>query len=149
MQHNRETDPVPSSCDRINISEILNIHLKIEPTSIGKETIRKYVDAVEDNLKLYEKLDAIPPNAIAAYVLRELLNRMCLPPGTIHASQEIESFRIIPIGKTLYCNMTVSKPTKRKGLNTISAEFVVQDIEANNLLCGKSLVLLPGEQPNE
>ena len=133
----------------MNKSENTNIHLSIDPTLIGKETIRKYMNAVGDDLTLYEELDALPPNAIAAYVLRELLNKMHLPAGTIHASQEIESLRIIPIGETLYCNMTVSKPTKRKGLNTIFAEFIVQDTEANNLLRGKSLVLIPAEQPNE
>ena len=129
----------------MNIPKLSNIHLQIEPSSIGEEAIRRYMNAVQDDQKLYEELDALPPNAIAAYVLRELLNRMNLPPGTIHASQEIECFRIIPVGETLYCKMTVSKPIKRKGLNTLSAEFMIQDTESNDLIRGKSLVLIPIE----
>lgn len=133
----------------MNTPENSTIHLKIEPTSIGKETVREYMNAVGDNLQLYQELHALPPNALAAYVLRELINKMNLPAGTIHASQEIESLRIIPIEEILYCDMTISKPKRRKGLNTISAEFIVKDAEANDLLRGKSLVLIPADNHSE
>lgn len=87
--------------------------------------------------------DYVPPLAIAAYALNALAKSLTLPPGSIHAAQEFEFFKLVPVGTTISCQGRVVQKLSRGKLNmlVIGLEALAQNGE--RVLSGKATLILP------
>ena len=112
---------------------------------VSKELVRDYLGAVEDALPIYNETEAAPPMALSAWALGALLNALSLPPGTIHASQELEFKGPVRLGQEVSCSARLSRPMRRGDWQFISAEFILCGEGSEVLLRGKSTVLVPRE----
>ena len=110
---------------------------------VGQESMEEYLGVVEDGLSIYEELGVAPPMALAARALGALLKELALPPGTIHASQELESRRTAKLGEEVSCVASLSRPMRRGDWQFISAELTLYGADGEALLSGKSTVLVP------
>ena len=115
---------------------------------VGREFVEDYLEAVEDSLSIYGQAGIVPPMALAARALGALLKELSLPPGTIHAGQELDCRREVILGESVSCNAKVSRPVRRGDWQFLSAEFTLYGSAHEALITGKSTVLIPleGEQ---
>jgi len=67
---------------------------------------------------------ALPP-AVAAFVLKELFELFSVPPGSIHASQELNFFQEVKVGSSLSCRSKILKKIERGGLRVSVVGFEV------------------------
>jgi len=102
-----------------------------------------YLSAVEDTSTVYRELGVVPPMAVAAQVLSALLKELALPPGTIHAAQELSCGRLVKLGQEVSCSAKLSRPLQRGDWKFISADFWVHGSDGETLLQGKTTVLVP------
>src|SRR3990172_12916647 len=63
--------------------------------------VDEYVAAVEDDAVRALGDDLVPPMAIAALAIRALLDGTALPPGAVHARQELRFLRPVHAGERL------------------------------------------------
>ena len=70
---------------------------------IRREYVDSYLSSVEGQLPIYDELGAAPPLALASYVIAELLQKLSLPAGTIHATQELDCQRLVMVGDQVSC----------------------------------------------
>ena len=66
--------------------------------------IDKYKEAVDDCSQVST---FVPPLAIAAYTIRAMSASLSLPPGSVHALQELEFFKPVTIGSCVDCHARV------------------------------------------
>jgi len=83
--------------------------------SIDAEKSRAYRAATADGLSIYDEQGAVPPLAVAALALGALLERVGLPPGTLHASESFHAEAPVPVGATVECNARLSQRSQRGG----------------------------------
>ena len=110
---------------------------------VEKEWVEKYVRAVDDVTPIYHEKGVAPPLALAARALGTLLERLGLPPGTIHASQELECRRMVKEGEEVCCVARLSRPMRRGEWQFTSADFTLHGADGKALISGKSTVLIP------
>ena len=101
-----------------------------------------YLSAVGDASTVYRELGVAPPMAVAARVLSALLKELALPPGTIHAAQEL-GCGLVKLGEEVSCSAKLSRPLQRGDWRFISADFSVRGSDGETLLEGKATVLVP------
>jgi hypothetical protein len=87
----------------------------------------------------------VPPLAITACAIAAMTGSLSLPPGTIaiHASQELEFFKLVPIGATIECHTTVAKKITRGKMSMLILELEVLDKGKEKVQSGKATVALP------
>lgn len=105
---------------------------------ISAEDARRYAEAVES------EAPALPPLAVAAFALRRLLETMELPPGSLHASQDVEFMGAVGAGAPLEMRAEVVQRSERAGFVAAVIEFIVAD-GSRTVLRGRSTVLAPVE----
>ena len=110
---------------------------------VGAEAQEAYLEAVGDGSTIYRELRVAPPMALAAQALAALLRELSLPPGTIHAAQELSCARMVKLGQEVSCSGRLSRPMQRGDWRFISAEFTVSDAGGETLVGGKTTVLVP------
>ena len=76
----------------------------IEELDLGRwtatpEFVDEYLSTLDDKCPVYQKAQVAPPIALAARTLAILIEKMDLPPGTVHTSQEIISQKTVAIGQ--------------------------------------------------
>ena len=113
---------------------------------VGHEFVRDYSSAVEDSSSLYGELGVVPPLALAARALGALLNELALPAGTIHAAQELDCRRMVKLDEEVSCFARLSRPLRRGEWQFISVDFEVRGSGGEELLVGKSTVLVPARE---
>ena len=113
---------------------------------VGRDFVDDYLAAVEDTSPTYAELDAVPPMALAARALGALLKELALPPGTIHAAQELDFRRLVKAGQEVSCIASISKPMRRGEWQFVSAQFTLRSTGGEALMGGKSTVLVPLDQ---
>ena len=111
--------------------------------AVGEDFVREYLSAVDDGAGIYRELGAVPPMALAARALGALLSELALPPGTIHAAQDLDSRKMVRIGDEVSCIARLSRPSRRGAWEFISADFTLYGNAGQTLLSGKSTVLVP------
>ncbi|MEX0800185.1 MAG: MaoC family dehydratase [Dehalococcoidia bacterium] len=109
------------------------------------DAVREYVAAVEDGAVVALGGDAVPPMAVAAYAVRGLLSEMPLPPGSIHAGQELEFVRPVGLGETLAVTGRVLSAGERKGWTLATVELDVRDGAGQPVMCGRATLTAPVE----
>ena len=105
---------------------------------LNASLISKYLEAVDS-----KGGEFVPPLAIATYALTSMSRFLLLPPGTIHASQELEFFRLVPVGTKVTCQAKVARRLTRGQMRMLVLEFNVWDESGEIVQTGKATVMLP------
>jgi len=105
--------------------------------------IGKYLKAVDspEEIKPFEEF--VSPSAIAAYAMAAMAGSLSLPPGAIHASQELEFFKLVPIGAKIDCHAKVARKITRGKLHMLALELNVFDQSRERVQSGKATIILP------
>ena len=83
------------------------------------------------------------PLAIAAYAMAALAKSLVLPPGSIHAAQELEFHKLVPVGTSISCRGRVAQKLSRGKLNMLVIEIEALDQCEEKVLSGKATLILP------
>ena len=106
--------------------------------------ISKYLEAVgrrgEQHLSAPE---FVPPLVIVAHTMTSLSKSIALPPGSIHASQELEFFKLVPVGATVNCRGRVAQKINRGRLHLLVIELDAVNQDGEKVLSGKATLVLP------
>ena len=97
----------------------------------------KAVDAAGDGF--------VPPLAITACAIAAMTKSVPLPPGTIaiHASQELEFLKPVPIGTTIECHIGVTQKIARGKMSMLVLELEILDKGREQVQSGRATVALP------
>jgi len=110
---------------------------------IEASAVRAYLDAVDDALTIYDELGVAPPLMVAAQAMGIVLERLALPPGAIHMSQELDFPNLARVREEATCSIVLSRVSVRGGMRVLVAEFTVSGEGGRPLVTGKSTVMAP------
>lgn len=116
----------------------------VNPWRVTGEAVREYLQAVGDESPLYAETGLVPPVALAAYALGNMLEELSIPPGAIHSRQEVETLEPVGIGQDLVTSVRVSRRARRRGLEFMTAGYAIQNDRHEDLSMGQSTILVPG-----
>lgn len=119
--------------------------LDLGPWQLSAEKIGQYLDAVGDSPELYLQHGLAPPLALSAYALSALLEKLNLPPGTIHSTQEMAVAGPVAIGQEISGRAVLERPRRRGGLQFITVTYALHDGSGATVQTGKTTVLTPIE----
>ncbi|MEA3442587.1 MAG: MaoC family dehydratase [Chloroflexota bacterium] len=85
----------------------------------------------------------VPPLAIAAYAMTAMTNFLSVPSGAIHASQELEFFKLVPVGSQVKCQAKVARKIARSQIRMLVLELNVWDQHNEKVQLGRAMVVLP------
>ena len=105
--------------------------------------VSAYLGAAEDASNLYRDSRLVPPMAVAAYAMAALSQRIALPPGTLHVSQELEFTDTVSVDDSLTSQATVSRKQQRGKIHLLAIDLDVRNQNEQAVLSGKSAFLLP------
>ncbi len=105
--------------------------------------VATYLEAVEETSNLYRDAELVPPMAIAAYAMAALSESICLPPGTIHVSQELEFTGTVSVKDTITSYARVSRKQSRGKFHLLAIELNVLNQRQKAVLAGKTSFILP------
>ncbi len=105
--------------------------------------VSTYLKAVEDTSYPYQDTSLVPPMAIAAYAMAALSRGICLPPGTIHVSQEFEFTKAVRVDDTLTSYARVSRKWGRGKFHILDIGINVCNQDRKTVLTGKTSFMLP------
>jgi len=102
--------------------------------------VSKYLKAVDS-----QGDGVVPPLAITACAITAMAGALSLPPGAIaiHASQELEFFKLVPIGATIECHTRVARKITRGKMSMLILELDVFDQSKEKVQSGKATIALP------
>ena len=109
---------------------------------LTEPVISKYVEAVSGQQDFLTS-GIVPPLAIAAYAMDALAKSFSVPPGSIHASQELEFLKIVPIGATISCGGKIAQKVERGRLNLVVLEINAINQDKEKVLTGKATIAIP------
>lgn len=112
---------------------------------LSREDVQAYLDGVGDTLTVYDAQDLVPPLCVVARVVRELLERLPLSPGILHAAQEFEASTSCSPGTPLAFTSSVKQNGVRTGIRLLGIAFDVRDEHGTMVLQGSSTVAVPAE----
>ena len=87
----------------------------------------------------------VPPLAITACAIATMTKTIPVPPGTIaiHASQELEFLKVVPIGTTIECHIGVAQKIARGKMSMLVLELEILDKAKEKVQSGKATIALP------
>lgn len=112
---------------------------------LTEEKLRQYLAAVGDAPDLYLQHGLAPPLALSAYALGALLDKLNLPPGTIHSTQEMAVIAPVAIGQEVSGRAGLERPRRRGGWQFITVTYTLHDGSGATVQTGKTTVLTPIE----
>jgi acyl dehydratase len=110
---------------------------------LSESIVAKYLEAVDESAD-FMALRLVPPLAIAACAMTALAQSFTVPPGSIHASQELEFLKPVPIGSRVSCCGRIAQKLARGSLNLVILEIRVLDEGGEPVLSGKATIAAPG-----
>jgi hypothetical protein len=105
---------------------------------LDDDTVAAYVEAVGSEPRLH-----VPPLAVAARAIASLGGLVSLPAGTIHAAQDFEFLRLVPVGARVTCIARVLRKLTRGGVRLLTLEMNVSDESGALVQKGRSTIVLP------
>jgi hypothetical protein len=107
---------------------------------LSASLVSKYLKAVDSAGDGF-----VPPLAITACAIAAMTGSFSLPSGTIviHASQELEFFKLVPIGATIECHIGVAQKITRGKMSMLILEFEVLDKGKEKVQSGRATIALP------
>ncbi len=114
------------------------------PTSftLSSEWMDAYIDAVGDAAIRDAGPGLVPPMAVAALSIRAMLESAPLPPGTLHAGQELAFHRAARIGEQLTVTASVASRGERAGWVLMSVDLAVS-ADSERVMTGRATVTFP------
>ena len=102
--------------------------------------VSKYLRAVDSSGDGF-----VPPLAITACAIATMTKSIPLPPDTIaiHASQELEFLKLVPIGATIECHIGVAQKIARGKMSMLILELEILDKGREKVQSGKATIALP------
>lgn len=117
-----------------------------ESLIIDSNIINNYLNAINDSSRVelneLEK-NFIPPMCIAALSLRGVINKLKIPGGTIHTTQELEFTNSAKTGEKLECIAKLILNSIRGDWRFLTIGINVTNKEGKNIMYGKSNIMLP------
>ena len=110
---------------------------------LDRATVAAYLEAVGENHSIYHSGHLVPPTAIAALLFGALAERMGLPPGTVHISQEFEFHRAVSVNDRVTMRASVSGKRTRGKFILLTVDLGVTGREGEAVLSGRATFLLP------
>jgi len=124
----------------VNYEELIPGY-EFSPTSyeLSASLVSKYLQAVDSAGDGF-----VPPLAITACVIATMAGSFSLPPGTvaIHASQELEFFKLVPIGAAIECHTRVAQKITRGKMSMLILELDIFDQGKEKVQSGKTTIAL-------
>ena len=108
--------------------------------------VAKYVAAVGDKSDVFEPTSLAPiapPMAVGALSLRGVLDDLGIPPGTLHAGQEMEFLDSVSVGETLTCLATIAQNSVRRGVRLVGVKIDVVRGDRTIAMRAKSMIMVP------
>jgi hypothetical protein len=106
--------------------------------------IAKYLEAVgRPNEAGSSAQEFVPPMAMVAYVMTAIAQAFSLPAGSIHASQELEFFKLVPVGATINCSSRVVQKLDRGKLRLLVIELGALNQDQEKVLAGQATIVVP------
>ena len=112
---------------------------------VTEDRVRRYLEAVGDEHPVYFGHSLAPPVAMTAWALGAILEKLALPDGAIHSSQEFETLRGATFPGTYQITADLGKPRQRGNLVFLTASYSLADAEGRVVQRGKSTVLSPAQ----
>ena len=109
---------------------------------LSESLISKYLEAVGGQQHFLTS-GIVPPLAIAAYAMSALSQSFSVPPGSIHASQEFEFLKLVPIGTTISCSGKIAQKVQRGKLQLVVLEINALNQDKEKVLSGKATIVVP------
>jgi len=123
----------------------LEIGYDFPPASyqLDSSTVANYLRAVGETSNLYQDLEIVPPIAVAALAMAALSERMTLPAGAIHVSQELEFLSIVKTKDTITSYARVTRNQKRGKLHFLTIGLNACNNKQEAVLAGETSFILP------
>ncbi len=109
---------------------------------LSQPLIAQYLEAVGGQ-QYFLTSGVVPPLAIAAYAMTALSQSFSVPPGSIHASQEFEFLKLVPIGSTVSCGGKIVQKVQRGRLHLVVLEINALNQDEEKVLSGKATIAVP------
>ncbi len=106
--------------------------------SLDEGIVASYVAAVGAHRR-----DHVPPLAVAARAIASLGGLIALQPGTIHAAQDFEFSRLVPVGARVCCKAKVLRKLSRGPMRMLVLEMAITDESGELVQNGRSTIVLP------
>jgi acyl dehydratase len=108
---------------------------------LSDPVIAKYLQAVEE--AEFPAPGVVPPLAIAACAMTALSQSFTVPPGSIHASQDFEFLKMVPVGSTISCGGRIAQKLDRGRLSLVVLEINAVNQDGEQVLAGKATIAVP------
>ena len=128
--------------DRPISYEELTSGYKFPPVTyeLNASFVSKYLTAVDGSGDGF-----VPPLAITACAIAAMTKTIPLPAGTIaiHASQELEFLRTVPVGATIECHIRVAQKIARGKMSMLVLDLEIFDKDKEKVQAGRATIALP------
>jgi acyl dehydratase len=112
--------------------------------TLSREWVARYAAAVGDETTGKLDADLVPAMALATLSIRALIEASPLPPGTLHAGQELSFRRAVRVGEELTANARIVSRGERAGWVLMSVDFEVS-AAGGPVMTGRATVTFPAE----
>lgn len=112
-------------------------------STLDASTVDMYVEAVGETSLVYDGTGLVPPTAVAARALAALAERMAVPEGTIHVSQELRFTAMVSKDDTIVTKAKVSSKRNRGKFSMMTVDLEAVNQNGDTVLTGKTSFLLP------
>jgi len=137
---NKNNDSLPIKFEQLVIG------YEFPPSSyeLKASVISKYLEAVgSPSGQDSSAAEFVPPMAIAAYTMTAMSQVLSLPPGSIHAAQELEFIKLVPVGTTISCQGRVAQKVDRGSLHLLVIELDALNQDKEKVLTGQATIVMP------
>lgn len=116
---------------------------------LKRDIVTEYLRAIhsavlgENAVLLEDGREAVPPTAAGVLGMRSLLEKISLPEGSIHVSQEFSFKRTVAIGDTVVCQASILRKQERGPIRLLTMDVYIKDMSGNVVINGRTLVTLP------
>lgn len=133
-----------SDRQKIDCSQ-LEVGYEFPPASFCFEqsAIAAYIRVVEEDSRLYNDSNLVPPLAVAAFAMKVLAENMGLSEGSVHVTQELEFKETVSAGDNLISRSRVSRKQVRGGFHLLNIDLSVFNQNQKQVLAGRMGFILP------
>ena len=102
--------------------------------------VSKYLEGV--GIQSSQSEGFVPPLALAARTIAAMSEFLIFPAGVIHASQDLEFHKIVPVGAKIVCHSKETGKRDRGKMHLLTIEFAVYDEDNDKVQSGKSTLVV-------
>ena len=120
--------------------------------TLSQKEVDQYLDAVQDDSVRHlnsSGTELAPPMALAALSLRGVVIDLQIPGGTLHVGQEMEFKDPVRVGENLRCIASLASNNVRGDWRFMVVNLSVLRSSGDEVMEGKSTIMLPAENKIE